>query len=244
MNTEIVSREELKALVSEVLESPKVKNGDLFIAGVTKVKEHNGEHQMMLEIVQSKNLRGGKPSVLQLLNAGDDRFKANSRSVRVWLKITKKGFDNVFAPMKDKLTGQELHELTKELQPKQVLAVFTRVLAIEVEGEEVRPTIAVRQYSAEHGLPERIKKILAVASEERSDAQVADLDSLAKMTKEGEALVDHYGNQVYEINELTFGEDENVLIPMLTESAYIEASKKAKSVATADKKGLLSELVD
>ena len=244
MNTEVIDRAALKALVSEALDSPKVKDGDLFIAGVTKVKDYNGEHQMMLEIVQSKNLRGSKPSVLQALNIGDDRFKANSRALRVWLKMTQKGFDSVFAPMKDKITGKELYEKTATLQPKEILGVFSRVLKIEIEGEEVRPTISVKQFSAHLGLPERVKKILAVDVEERSDAQIADLEGLAMRTNDGEALVDQYGNQIYEINELTFGEDDNTLIAKMTESDFISASKRASISEKMQSKGLLSELVD
>jgi len=261
MNTEIKSREELKADVNEVLIATRVKDGvtvkvvkdgDLFISGVTKAKDHLGTHQMILEIIQLKNTKGGKPSMLSALNLGDERFKANSRAYRVWLKITEKGFNSVFSSLanhsdaKIKLTGEELVEKTKGLKGKEILGVFSRIKTVSIEGEEVRPTINVRQYSSELGLPERIKKILEIDADERSEQQDLDLESLSMTTSEGEPLVDHYGNQVYEINEFSFGEDDNILIAKMPLVEFNRLKGNAKKSSEKENKdlGLIHNLID
>jgi hypothetical protein len=261
MNTQILSREELKNNVNEVLIATTkvngavvnvVKEGDLFISGVTKVRDHKGSHQMMLEIIQLKNTRGGKPSMLAALNLGDDRFKANSRAYRVWLKITEKGFDSVFSSLanhtdaKVQLTGTELMEKTKSLTGKEILGVFSRIKTVSIEGEEVRPTINVRQFSAELGLPERIKKILEIPSDERSEQQDLDLESLSMQTTEGDPLVDHYGNQVYEMNEFSFGEDDNIIIAKMPSIEFNRLKgKAAKAHVTEDTNlQLIKNLID
>lgn len=252
MKTEVTSREELKKYVSEVLENEKIKDGDLFISGVTKAKEHNGIHQMILEIVQLKNTRGGKPNVLTALNMGDDRFRANARPYRLWLKITEKGFDNVFKELKNhkdpdrQLTGAELQEKTKNLKGKEILAVFSRVKTITIEGEEVRPTINVKQFSAELGLPNKIQKILDIEPDSRTENQDLELESYAMQTAEGEPLVDRYGNQVYEVNELSFGEDDNLIISKmpLVEWKRLEGKMVTTSKESVKTSSLIDNLVD
>lgn len=94
-----------------------------------------------------------------------------------------------------------------------------------VNGEEEIPTIAVKQYSIEAGLPKSISKILAIEEEERTEAQIAELKSITMVTTEDrEPLVDEFGNQVYEINTFTYGEDEDIYIDKTTLSAF-EAKK-------------------
>lgn len=244
MNTQVKTREELKALVAEALALPTVKDGDLFIAGVTKVKDYKGTHQMMLEIVQKKNLRGGKTNLLQVLNLGDDRFRASSGSRRVWLKITEKGFDSIFAPISDKVTGAELVEKSGALVGKEILGVFTRVNEISVDGEIERPTISVKQYSAENGLPSRIQKIMDMDPDTRSEADDAELENLAMQTAEGEPLVDAHGNQVFEINEFTYGEDVNVIIAKMPLNEWKKQASKTIEVVAKKEKGLLAELTE
>lgn len=223
----VITREVLKDKVKEAVALPNVKNGTVFIAGVTKVKDHNGVHQMMLEVVQKKQLNAtAKVNILAALNAGDDRFRANARTLRVWLKITEKGFDDIFNSVN--ITGKELHEKTKDLQKGEVLMTFARIPFINVEGEEQIPTIAVKQYSAENGLPNSIQKVLDIAEEERSEDQDAFLKGLEMRTNDDEALVDEYGNQVYEMNSLTYGEEENILIRKMPISEYLKAQKDNK----------------
>ena len=249
MDTQIISREQLKETVNEALALPTVKSGDLFIAGVTKAKDHDGKHQMILEIVQSKKKSGQKANLLQLANLGDSRFKPSTRALRVWVKITPEGFDYLFHSLtvraKNPLTGAELQEKTAKLQGKEILGVFSRIKTINVEGEEEVPTISVKQYSLEAGLPKRISAILNTEEEERTEAQVADLKSMTMVTTdEQEALVDEHGNQVYEINAFTYGEDEDVIIPKMTISAF-EAKKAAPVKAEVKtKSSLLDSLVE
>jgi hypothetical protein len=243
--TKVISRETLKEKVREAVAHPDVKAGTVFIAGVTKARDYNGTHQMMLEVVQKKQLnQAQKINLLSALNAGDDRFRANSRTLRVWLKITPAGFNNIFASMG--ITGEDIQEKTKDLKKDQVLMTFARVRTINVEGEEEIPTISVKQYSAEGGLPNRIQKILDIEEEDRTEDQDADLKGLSMRTNDDEPLVDEFGNQVYELNELTYGEEENVLIRKMPLSEYKKIKKTVKkSVETKDEiKDEIAGLVD
>lgn len=241
----VISRETLKEKVKEAIAHPEVKAGTVFIAGVTKARDYNGVHQMMLEFVQKKQLnQSAKVNILSALNAGDDRFKANTRTLRVWLKITAKGFDNIFKEIG--ITGEEIQEKTKDLKKDQTLMTFARVRSINVEGENEVPTISVKQYSAENGLPNRIQKILDVEEEDRTEDQDAELKGLAMRTNDDEPLVDEFGNQVYELNELTYGDDENILIRKMPLSEYKKAHKtvaKAVSTKTEESKAF-ADLVD
>lgn len=247
MKTTVVSREELKDAVNQALALPTVKSGDLFIAGVTKAKNYNGQHQMILEIVQSKKNQSRKVNLVALANLGDSRFKPSARALRVWVKITPEGFDYLFHSLTvrpgNELTGAELQEKTASLQNKEILAVFTKIKSIMVEGEEEIPTISVKQYSLEAGLPKRISDILNTEEDERTEAQVADLESMTMVTTEDkEALVDEFGNQVYEINAFTYGEDEDIYIPKMTISAF--EAKEAKPRVVAPKSNILADLIE
>jgi len=215
MDTQVISREELKETINQALSLPTVKSGDLFIAGVIKAKDYNGKHQMILEIVQSKK---------QIANIEDSRFKSTSPK-RVWVKITPEGFDYLFHSLtvraKNPLTGAELQEKTKTLQGKEILGVFSRIKTINVEGQEEIPTISVKQYSLEAGLPKRISDILNIEEDERTETQIADLKSMAMVsTDEQEDLVDECRNQVYEINTFTYGDDEDIYLKKMPISEY------------------------
>ena len=230
MKTQVLPRNECKSYVKEVLESETIEDGDLFIVGVTKAKKHNGEHQMILEIVQKKNIISEKSTALSVLKVEDDRFNKNARDYKVWLKITKKGFDSVFTSLVNhsnpdrKLTGDELHGKTASLKPKEVLLVLSKIKSVTIEGEEVRPTINVKQYSSEFGLAKQIQIILDIEPDDRSEQQDLVLETLSMKTAEGEPFVDRYGNQVYEVNEFSFGEDENTIISKMPISKYLNSS--------------------
>lgn len=215
MNTQVITREQLKETVNEALALPTVKSGDLFIAGVTKAKDYNGKHQMILEIVQSRK---------QVSNIEDSRYKPSTRALRVWVKITPEGFDYLFHSLtirdKNPLTGAELQEKTKTLQGKEILGVFTKIKTINIEGQEEIPTISVKQYSAKAGLPKRISDILNIEEDKRTEAQISDLKSMMITTENEEALVDEYGNQVYEINIFTYGDDEDIYLKKIPISEY------------------------
>jgi hypothetical protein len=232
----VIKRETLKEKVKEAIADVRVKAGTLFIAGVTKAREHNGTHQMMLEVVQKKQLNPtGKTNLLSLANLGDDRFRANTRTVRVWIKITAAGFDHLFENIG--ITGAEIQEKTAPLKKDETLMTFARVKSIMVEGVEETPTISIKQYSAENGLPNRIQKILDIEESERTEEQDADLAGLAMMLND-EPLVDEFGNQVYELNELTYGEEDNILIKKMPLSEYKKAhgiAKKATKAITSNK---------
>jgi hypothetical protein len=249
MKTAVVSREELKDAVNEALALPTVKSGDLFIAGVTKAKDHNGQHQMILEIVQSKKQVGRKVNLLQVLNMGDSRFKPSTRALRVWYKITPEGFDHLFHALTVKtagteLTGAELQKKTATLKGKEILAIFTKIKSITVDGEEEIPTISIKQYSSEGGLPKRIQTILDIEEDERTESQIADLKSMSMVTTEDEdPLVDENGDQVYEINEFTYGEDEDILIPKMTLSTF-NAKGKAPVKAQQEAGSLIAGLTE
>jgi hypothetical protein len=230
MNTKIVLREELEEAINEVFELPVVKSGQVFIAGVTKGKDYNGKPRMILEIVQSKK---------QVANSEDSKFKS-TKPVRVWFKATKEGFDYLFHSLtvrdKNRLTGAELQEKTAKLQGKEILGVFTKIKTINVEGEEEIPTISVKQYSAEAGLPKKISDILNTEEDERTEAQIADLKLMTMVTiDEQETLVDEYGNQVYEINTFTYGDDEDIYLKKMPISEYYNYVFDMKNILS-DKK--------
>jgi len=232
ITAKVVSRETLKERVKDAIAMPEIKSGTVFIAGVTKAKDHKGQHQMMLEVVQKKQLNAqSKVNLLSALNAGDDRFRANTRTLRVWLKITQAGFDAIFAGIG--ITGAEIQEKTANLTREETLMTFARVRTILVEGEEEIPTISVKQYSAENGLPNRIQKILDIDESDRSEDQDAELKGLA-MRLNDEPLVDEFGNQVYELNELTYGDEENILIKKMPLSEYKKSKGQAKSKVNSD----------
>lgn len=216
MKTTVVSREELKEAVNQALALPTVKSGELFIAGVSKAKDHKGAHQMIMEIVQSNILAD---------NTVDSRHERNTRASRVWVKITPEGFDYLFHSLTvrkgNELTGAELQEKTAGLKNKEILAVFTKIKSIMVEGEEETPTISVKQYSAEAGFPKKISDILNTEENERTEAQIADLKLMTMVTTdEQETLVDEFGNQVYEINTFTYGDDEDIYLKKMPLSEY------------------------
>lgn len=238
----VVTRKQLTETVKEAIANEKVKANTVFIAGVTKAKEYKGVHQMMLEVVQKKRLaQQGKISVTSAANAGDDRFGANTRTVRVWMKVTERGFNNIFKTVA--ITGEQLQELTKDLKKEEVLHCFARIPYIEIEGEREVPTISIKQYSAEGGLPNRIQKILDIEESERTDDQDKDLKGL-EMRLNDEPLVDTYGNQVYELNELTYGEEENIIIKKMPLSEYKKAKTSAKTVTKDAIKDEIGDLVD
>ena len=217
MKTAVVSREDLKEAVNQALALPSVKSGDLFIAGVTKASDNDSSNQMILEIVQSKK---------QVTNIENSKFKPNIRALRVWYKITPEGFDHLFHSLTIKtkgteLTGAELQEKTATLKVNEILAIFTKIKSITIDGEEEVPTISIKQYSAERGLPKRIQAILDTEEDERTEGQIADLKSMSLVTIDGQEVpVDEYGNQVYEINEFTYGEDEDVFIKKMSIDKY------------------------
>lgn len=201
ITTKIVTKEVLKKKVEEAIAHPDIKSKTVFIAGVSRTKDYNGAHQMILQVVQKKQF-----------------YKANIRALHVWLKITPKGFNSVFRGLG--ITGKQIQKLTEDLKKEQALMIFARVRTINVEGDEEVPTISVKQYSAENGLPNRIQKILDIEEDERTEEQDNELKSLAMRTNEDEPLVDEFGNQVYELNELTYGDDDDHFIKKMPLNEY------------------------
>lgn len=204
----VILRTTLKEKIKEAIADPRVKAGTLFIAGITKEKDKNGIHQIMMEVVQKIQL-----------NTREDKFKTNPIALYVWIKITAPGFDSLFKNIG--ITGKEIQEKSVTLTKEQSLMLFARVKTILVDDEEEVPAISIKQYSAENGLPNRIQKILDLEESERSEDQNTELKKYAMRTNEGEPLVDDFGNQVYQLNELTYGDADHIFIKKMPLSEYI-----------------------
>jgi hypothetical protein len=208
IHPKVVKRATLKEKIKEAIAHPDVKVGTVFIAGVTIEKHFNRVPQMIMELVQKRQL-----------NTGDDKFRGKTIGLHVWMKITPAGFNAIFTGIG--ITGKEIQEKTAELTREQTLMTFAKVRTILVEGEEEVPTISVKQYSAENGLPNRIQKILDIEESERSADLDADLKRFEMRTNEDEPLVDEFGNQVYQFNELTYGDDDHIFIKKFPLSEYM-----------------------
>lgn len=234
--TKVVTRETLKTNVQKAM--TKVPEGTMFVAGVRKIKDYAGTHQMMLEVVQLKDLKaaGRKESIVSNLNTGDTRFSASLRTIRVWLKMTIEGYEKTFPQLAEQISGEELHKQVGTLGEDDVLSIFTLFDKIALlDGSLVRPTIAVKQYSDRHAtdFPSRIAKILDTVEKDRTPRQDEDLKGLTMRSKDQELLVDGFGNQVYELTELTYGEEDNRTVSKMPVSEYVKLTSGIKAVAKA-----------
>ncbi len=230
--TAVVSRESLKTSVQKAM--TLVPTGTIFVAGVGKIKDYQGTHQMRLEIVQLKNLKvpDTKGNLLDTLDIRNNKFTVNNRAIRVWLKKTIEGYEKMFPQLAEQISGLELHKQVGELKDDEVLSIFSPFNKIKLsDGSEQIPTISVRQYANSDisKLPYRIANILNTLPENRTTKQDEDLKRLSKMSKRGEKLVDEYGSQIYEINEFTYGDDENILIYSMPISEF---NKRVKQKST------------
>lgn len=216
MNTDVLSREEFEESITEVMQSKKVKENEIFIAGVTKAKAYNETPKMCMEIIQARTLPIHEVNLTTTIFQHDDRYEGEILSnVRVKVEFTVKGFDSLFSSLSTqsdlnkKLTGAELYEKTKKLEDNEILGVFTRIKTITIEEEIVAPTISIKQYSIKSGLPKIITNILEIEEIDRTPSQVEELISMTLVNKEGEYIVDLYRNQVYQANEFTYYGNEN-----------------------------------
>lgn len=216
MNTEVLSREELEESITEVMQSKKVKENEMFIVGVTKAKADKGMPKMCMEIIQARILPVHEVNLTTTIFQHDDRYEGEILSdVRVKVEFTVKGFDSVFSLLTNhsdvnkRLTGTELYNKTKNLEDNEILEVFTRIKTITIEEEIVAPTISIKQYSIKSGLPKIITNILEIEEIDRTPSQVEELISMTLVNKEGEYMVDLYRNQVYQSNEFTYYGNEN-----------------------------------
>jgi hypothetical protein len=192
--------------------------GTCFVAGVTKVKDFEGKHQMMLEIVQAKDLRvkdgiKRKENMTGGFMLGDSRFSVEGdRTVRVWMLLTVQGYVKTFPQLNSQLNGTELYNrvggLIKTATSEEVLCILTAFdEMITPSGLTVKPSLCVTQYSDPMHLPAAISKILNIEASLRSTQQEKSLEGMMMYTGSGdkrERLVDEYGNQVYEMIELTY----------------------------------------
>ena len=243
MILEVLSREELEESITEVLQSNKIKDGDLFIAGVTKAKAYNGLYKMCMEIVQARILPFHEVNLTTTIFQHDDRYEGEILSdVRVKVIFTVEGFDYLFYSLTNhsdvnrKLTGAELDENTKNLKDNEILGVFARIRMISVEGEIEIPKISIKQYSIKNGLPEKIKKIIDIDEVNRTAMQFEELNSMTLVNKENESMVDEFRNQVYEINTFTYSDDEDVYLKKISISGYYDYILDVKNRLSDKKK--------
>lgn len=229
-----VTREQLKQKVNKAVDL--VPPGTFFIAGVTQAKEYKGQKQMILEIVQVKMPQ--KTNVLALLNKGDDRFQASLRVVRLWLKVTAEGFNAVFN--KAGIDGKEILEEIQSYKKGEVCLVLKDIPTINIHGVDEVPQIQIKQYSAAdvNDLPSKIAE-LVIAEEDGTitEDQALTLNRIKKQTKDGNEIVDANGNQVYEDNQLSFGNVEDQYVQgMQLKSEWEKVSTKVgtKRAATAN----------
>ena len=238
---QVAKKEVLKDLVAKTVKEPKIAVGSLFLAGVSRAKDYKGKAQMMLEIVQKKNLRSGsnnRVNLMALANAGDDRFNSGIRAVRVWMKVTAEGFNNLFPEFSVK--GEEIEKLVQTLAKDETVMIFgEKIKAINI-GEEkpVVPYIRVVQFSegTNDGLPEKLLDILEKDESQVTEDEAAYVNGLRMQTSGGEAIVDDFGNQVYETTMLSYGEEDNIIIPKQLLSDF--EAKKAKAERNQKKEGI------
>jgi hypothetical protein len=233
---QVAKKEVLKDLVAKTVKEPKIAVGSLFLAGVSRAKDYKGRAQMMLEIVQKKNLRSGssKVNIMALANIGDERFNSGVRAVRVWLKVTAEGFDTLFPEFSVK--GAAIEELVQKLAKDETVMIFgEKIKAINI-GEETPavPYVRVVQFSegTNDGLPEKLTDILEKDENAVTEEEAAYVNGLRMQTAEGVAIVDDFGNQVYETTMLSYGEEDNIIISkqLLTDFEAKKArAEKAKS---------------
>jgi hypothetical protein len=251
LTSSVVSKEQLLVKVKKAVKRLPVST--CFVAGVTKVKSFEGKHQMMLEIVQSKDLRakGGKKRKENMTAAfvsGDSRFSTDGdRTVRIWKLLNVEGYEKSFPQLAEQLSGEELHDqvgdLVKTETREDVLCILTPFNKMTTpSGRTVKPTLSVVQYSDPEHLPTAVSKILAIDEEDRSMAQEKSLEGFMMYSGIGEArerLVDEDGNQVYEIIDITYVEliegteeyeaEENTIIVKQPLSVYQAGIKEKKS---------------
>lgn len=231
LKTAVAKREALKKNVNKAMTI--VPTDTIFVAGIRKIKDFEGTHQMMLEVVQLKNLKvpNAKENPLIRIN----KFTVNTRTIRVWLKMTTEGYEKMFPQFAGQISGLELHKQVGELKDDEVLSIFTPFNKITLpDGSEQIPTISVKQYSNSDitKLPNRIAKILNTLPENRTTKQDEDLKGLSMMNEGGERLVDEFGYQIYEMNEFTYGDDENILIYSMPISEFNKRVKQKSTETT------------
>lgn len=236
MTTIVVSREKLQDKISKAVEILPI--GTCFVSGISKVKGLDGKHQMMINIVQSKNLKTNenKEYIENRITLGDISFKGNSRTVEVWMLLTIEGYEKTFPQLSSKISGKDLYGLVAKLKSEEVLLLLLPFNQMtRPSGKICIPTLEVKQYSNEDNplFPQELAKILAKKEDERTTRQVEKLKSARMKTKEGELLVDQYGRQVYELIELTNGEDENVFVKKMLIDEYYEYVFDMKDILPA-----------
>lgn len=216
MKTSIVSKETLEKKVQQALEIISV--GTIFISGIQKIKVGEVTHQMIVEILQLKDLDVAR----------DSSLSEYERCVRVSLRMTKEGYEITFPQVVNHISGEELYKRVGQLQDEMVLSIFTAFNEIRLKNETlslVKPTIAVRQYSdrRDSNFPPRIAAILDINEVDRTEKQCEELKATLMKSKDGERLVDVFGRQVYEITKFTYEEDDIIIskMPLSQHSTYI-----------------------
>lgn len=229
-----VTKLKLKEIV--IAAAPQLPESVVFIAGMRGIK--NGQRE--IEFVQSRTMAGRKASLLALLNEGDKRFNSGRTTMRVWLMISEKGFNNVFGAIEG-FDFAKASAMCEDLAEDERVALLLQAETINVNGVMQPIKIVCKETIEVEELPKSIREQL-----ENEDLSEEIKGRYILQTAEGDLIVDKSGNKVYRRYELSYGDDEDVLVAdkqLLSDHAKKLAKVGTTSTASKAKNILADALV-
>jgi DNA polymerase III epsilon subunit-like protein len=135
----------------------------MFISGFKLAKDDEGNDHMMMQLVQIREMEHIEDN--RLFSLLDSHIfsteNTQKRVLKVWLKVTVRGFEKLFGDVNGKINISEIHNQLKDYMYGYILAFCCRIKTVYVDGKEEIPLIIIKQISNRKKLPIKILKAIS-----------------------------------------------------------------------------------